>query len=718
MKNLNYRLFFIVILCTFSFGLVSGANSDFDLLRKRFVAEVMQPEINKAEIIHLMNTVREDGTWPDINYTDVSKTGFEHGRHLSNMVALSRAFKKEGSAFNGNKKLRKIIDSTLNFWLANDFICENWWWNQIGTPTQLVSMLLIMDKDLSKEQIVKTLPMVGRANLNATGARPSGDRIKIAGILAKTCLFNHDEAQFNDVIRVIEGEIKFTTGRGMQYDFSFHHREDKVNNTLSYGTGYADAFAEWAASVAGTRYKFSDQSLRQLIDYYLDGICKMMVFGKFPDPGAMNRDITRFDGHPAFGTATPERLLGTTTYRKAELEEIVKIRKGEAVTTLSHSTFYWQSEHFTFQCPDYFTSVRMYSSRICNMEEPYNGEGLMNHHRGDGTNYISRKGDEYYNISPVYDWQKIPGTTIVQKPSLPSEKEIQKKGLTDFVGAVTDGKTGAVAFDFKSPHDPLQAKKAWFFFDHEYVCLGAGISSDVKLPVATTMNQCLLRGDVIANGANGNTIVKHGVQEMNNVRWILHDGIGYLFPKHQKVNLSAQAETGSWYKINHQADSPKEEITNEVFKLWINHGSQPLDSTYEYIVFPSTTQQQMEQYSKKSSIEVLSNTAFIQAVKQLDSNTCQVVFYQSGEIQITIDLKIGIDSPGLVMVKTDGSNLKEISVSDPSRKLGRIHLTVNQKIESSGDHFISLWNKEKGISEISVGLPQTVYAGKSVTVKL
>ena len=444
----------------------------------------------------------------------------------------------------------------------------------------------------------------------------------------------------------------------------------------------------------------------------------MMVYGKFPDTGAMNRDITRSGSQKSFGTATPERLLKTTTYRKNELEDIIKIRKGDANTTLSHSTFFWQTEHFTFQRPNYFTSVRMYSIRNDNMEVPYNGEGLMNHHRGDGTNYISRTGDEYYDIAPVYDWQKIPGATVVQKPSLPSEDEIQKKGLTDFVGAVTNGKYGAVAFDFKSPHDPLEAKKAWFFFDKEYVCLGAGINSDSKLSVATTLNQCLLKGDVVVMKGNEKSSVKQGAQQLNDITWILHDSIGYLFPEPQKVNLSNQPETGSWFKINRQADSPKEEISKNVFKLWLDHGSQPQNATYQYIVVPSATELEMAGYTNHPRIEILSNTTAMQAVKHLDSNICEVVFYQSGEIQISNDLTVGIDSPGLVMVKTDGKMINEISVADPSRKLGKIHLTLNVKIEKNEDNIKSSWNKEKGISEIAIDLPQTVYAGKSVTVKM
>ena len=87
-------------------------------------------------------------------------------------------------------------------------------------------------------------------------------------------------------------------------------------------------------------------------------------------------------------------------------------------------------------------------------------------------------------------------------------------------------------------------------------------------------------------------------------------------------------------------------------------------------------------------------------------------------VQISNDFKIGIDSPGLVMVKTEGTRLKTITVADPSRKLSRIHLTITNRIEKKGANFNTFWNSEKGISEMTIDLPQTVHAGKSVTVEL
>ena len=714
------KLFLFVLLCAVITRIEASAapaKTDLELIRGKVKAEIMAQPIDVSSVRSLMATILPDGTWPGINYKDVSNTGFQHRVHLTNMVKMALAFEKKGSKLKGDSKLKKAIYSAINYWSANDFICDNWWWNQIGTPNELISLLMIMDADLTKDQVAKILPMIGRANLTATGARPSGDRIKIAGILAKTLLYKRDVEQFNEVIRVIEGEIKFATGRGMQYDYSFHHREDKVNNTISYGLGYADAFAEWASLVAGTKYKFSDPALTQLIDYYLDGICKMLIYGRSPDPGAKNRDITRFDGEKILGYAPLERLLTATDYRKKEMEEIVKIRKGESAVPSTFSTFFWQSEHFTIQRPDYFTSVRMYSSRDCNMESPYNGEGLVNHHRGDGTNYLSKSGREYEDLSPMNDWQKIPGTTVVQKPAMPSEKEIQKWGLTDFVGAATDGKYGVVAFDFKSPHDPLVAKKSWFFFDHEYVCLGAGITASTNLSVATTLNQCLLLSYVVVMSDNKKAVVDRGERKITKVNWVLHDGVGYFFPKPTDVNMMNNAQSGNWYKINHQMDSPKEETSREVFKLWIDHGPSPLNASYAYIVIPSTTEKEMENQPCRE-IAILANTAEIQAVKHTGLNIFEIIFYTSGEIQVSEGLRIGMDSPGVVMAKTEGKAIKQITVSDPSRKLGKIHLTATSKIEKIGTNFRSVWNNEKQISELSIDLPQTVYAGKSVTIEL
>lgn len=717
-----------------------AAQSDIKTIKQKVVAAILHSSVDDAKVESLINTIKPDGTWPDINYEDVSREGFEHRNHLSNMLYMARAYKTKSSKFHKSKKAKNTIELALKNWTVHDYFCDNWWHNQIGTPNSLVALMLVIGDELQPELVEKAQPIIGRANIYATGARPGGDRIKIAGIEAKNMLFTNNNEKFEEIIRVIESEIKFVHwigldygysysamesglgstgygGRGIQYDNSFHHRSDGVNNTLSYGTSYADAFIEWADYVVGTQYAFSDEKVNQLIDYYLDGICKHMIFGKYPDPGAKNRSISRPGYCRPDGPSAPLSLLKITDYRKKELQEIADVRQNQGKTTLSHATFYWNTEHFTVQRPDWFTSVRMYSTRNYNMEVPYNSEGLLNHHRGDGTNHISRTGDEYYDISPVLDYQKIPGTTVMQKPALPAPNEIQKLGLTDFVGAVTDGKFGAAAFDFKSPHDPLVARKAWFFFEDEYVCLGAGISCRANLPVATTLNQCLLRGDVSIASENKKSILAKGEKEYKNVDWVYHDGIGYVFPTATSANVKNDAASGSWWDINKQSDSPKGEVNLDVFKLWIDHGTQPSNESYEYMVVPAATIEKLESNASKNNVEVLSNTPEIQAVKNSALNIVQIVFYQAGEIQLSENLKLVSYNPGIVMIKMNDENVSEISVADPNRELGRMHISVSTKIEKGSENFRAVWNEKTVMTDITIDLPRGDYAGKSVTLK-
>lgn len=710
------RKFRLLVLFIFAASALPGTSavSDFERIRQRVTESLLKGESDDAHVKILVESFRADSTWPGIDYSDLSREGFQHSRHSSALVTLARAYNLRSSDYFKSKKVKATIEAALAYWVRNDFFCDNWWHNQIGTPNNLVAVMLLIGDKLPEELVAKTQPIIGRAHLDASGARPSGDRIKIAGILAKNLLFNGDKVRFDQVVRVIEGELKFSTGfRGMQHDYSFHHREDRVNNTLSYGQGYAEAFAEWAAYVAGTEYAFSETKINQLVDYYLDGMCKQMVFGKFSDTGIKNRDISRRESGRGYGSSTPERLMLTTSYRKGELEDIIKIREGEVAEIPSFSKFFWQTEHYVHQRPGWYTSVRMHSTRNRNMEEPYNSEGLKNHHRGDGTNHISMRGDEYLNIAPVLDWQKIPGTTILQKPELPAASEIQKEGLTDFVGAVTNGLYGAVGYDFRSPHDPLSTRKAWFFFDEAYVCLGTSIKSRTNLPVVTTLNQCFLRGDVTVGTAAGSKVLEKGEHQPDQVSWVYHDGIAYLFPEPQKVNLSNQTQSGSWYSINKQTDSPKEEISLDVFKLWIDHGNRPGNGVYQYIVMPGVKLEQMSA-GIQNNLRILSNTSSIQAVHHSGVQISQVVFYKAGTITLPGDLILSAANPGIVMVKTEGPKVVEISVADPNRELTKFHFSLSSRIGKVSDQFNAAWNAGTGMTDICVSLPEGVYQGQSV----
>jgi chondroitin AC lyase len=719
LKHILKGILTLVAICISVPGLAEA--DDFSVIKGRVVADLMRRSSSDDRVQSTIDGMKADGRFEGINYADLSRrAGFPQGRHTSRLVTLAIAYNNETSSFYKSEALKEIITRGYRHWVDNDYFGENWHNNQITTPSNLVRLMLLIGDELPEDSVEKGQPIIGRAHMEASGARPSGDRIVIAGILAQNLLFRGDKEQFDQIIRLIEGEIKFSTGsRGMQHDYSFHHRQDRVNNTDSYGYGkYANTFGIWSSYVAGTDYAFSVEKLNHLVDYYLEGIYKQQVYGIYSDISVKNRSITRRSrGVRPRGTSEIERLLKGTDYRKDELEEIIRLRKGESKPSQSFAKFFWQTEHFVFQRPNFYTTVRMYSTRNRNMEVPYNGPGKPTHHRADGTNYLQLQGDEYLNIWPMYDWQKISGTTIVQKPELHPPTEIQKDGLTDFVGAVTDGLMGAVAFDFRSPHDRVKARKAWFFFNDEYVCLGAGITAPQRLPVVTTVNQVLMRSDVTISQNDQIAKLPPGDRPLKDVKWVHHDKIGYILPEPATIHLSNQAEQGRWSDITDQKNISDEVVSEDVFALWFDHGKRPTNASYQYIVVPDVSETEVAASSSNNrGIEILENEPDLQAVRHTSLDICQVAFYKAGEVEISKDVRIRMDSQGMAMVKLEGKRVRELSVSDPSRKLSRVAVTLSGRYQVSEGGVRAIQDEKSDNTLIMVDLPQGVYAGKSVSV--
>ncbi len=753
LANFKIKLKFFACLTLLFFNLLSAQQNDLEIIKSRIYNSILSqysgipydsPEkVYDDKILEKILADFDGEKWPYIHYSDVSREGFDNGIHLKNLLRMAVAFKSPTSKYFENQSLLTQVINGLRFWCENDFFGENWWDNQIGTPWSMVELMLVIGEKLPKKLVSDAQVMIQRANINKGGARPGGDRIKVSSIAAKNQLFLGNSKQFDLIINIIENEIKFVdwigadfgytfsksdtggfnefskaNGRGLQYDYSFHHRTDGVNNTLSYGLGWARAFVEWAYYTRNTDYAFSLEKTKILVDYYLDGVCKTSVFGIKSDFGAKNRSISRQGATKPFDNVVTRKLISLTNYREGEMREIIKLRdEGNNGTASAHATFYWNSEHFAFQRPQFYTSVRLYSSRNMNMESPYNSEGLLNHHRGDGANHIYTHGAEYDDISPVLDYQRIAGTTAVQKESLPHHNQIKKLGLTDFVGAATNGKYGVVGFDFKSIHDPMVARKSWFFFDEQYLCLGSGISTKSKNEVNTTLNQSLLNGVVHVSSLGKAQKLEKGSHQLVNIDWIHHDNTAYFFPISQKVSLQNDEVTGTWWRINKQIDSSKEEIRKGVFKTWINHGESPDNASYQYFVRPNTSLEKLLVGEVNNRIQILSNTPYLQAAIHTHLKLVQAVFYRAGQLEVGAGLKVQATAPCILLIKMDSEDkILQITASDPNRELSSLLLKVNKKFEGSSKSFRSYWNTDDGWSEIIINLPQNGYAGQSVVI--
>src|SRR5690606_19362383 len=124
-------------------------------------------------------------------------------------------------------------------------------------------------------------------------------------------------------------------------------------------------------------------------------------------------------------------------------------------------------------------------------------------------------------------------------------------------------------------------------FDDEYVCLGTAIHSTAPYPVATTINQTLLDGDVVAKQGGVEISLPEGEYTLERVSWILYNQVAYLFPMATALQLRNTTATGNWRQSNRLAWATTEEVQKEVFPVGIDHGIQPEAAQYAYIVLPN-----------------------------------------------------------------------------------------------------------------------------------
>jgi len=697
----------VPVFCLLFFFLLTIADAAADsvnLIRQRIYESVLIGQYSDELVREWVQAQQTDGSWPDINYEDLGRAAFLNQRHLSRLKEMARAYRQPDSVFFRDKRLKDGILRGVDFWVQNDFHAENWWWNEIGTPWALIDVIYLMGVEIGPERLQRLDPIVSRADMNAWGARKSGDRVKIAGLRAKYCVYRGYLEELAELIQIISGEIEFADGViGLQVDYSFHHRKDGVNNTLSYGKSYAEAFSEWADFTRGTEYALPADKVNLLVDYYLNGISRMLIDGRYPDPGAKNRSLSRVNELNPLWSAMPEQLLRVTDYRREDLEAVLAARNGDVSGIRPYNAAFWRSDYMSQQGLGWFSSVRMYSSRNKNAEYAYNGEGLLHHYTGDGANYLSLTGEEYINIWPVFDYQKIPGTTRIQQNAMPSIDELAKQGLSDFVGSVSDGKCGVAAMDFISPHDALAAKKAWFFFEDAYLCLGAGIQSESAFPVLTTLSQCLLSGPVEASTDGGQSVLDGDDYLFESVDWVAHASVAYVFLEPTKAVLSKAERTGSWKDISLRPQEPSGEMNQSVFALWIDHGRRPQDESYAYAVVPHAVNPSFVAQQVRSDFQVLSNSSALQAIYHPKSDSLRAVFYDAGEVSLNDGRKLGLNSPGLVMSMWESGRLKLLTVSDPTQKLDQLSV---EWIDADGPH------------QRLVDLPEGVYAGQSVVLEL
>ncbi|WP_242948522.1 polysaccharide lyase 8 family protein [Blautia sp. Marseille-P3201T] len=366
---------------------------------------------------------------------------------------------------------------------------------------------------------------------------------------------------------------------------------------------------------------------------------------------------------------------------------------------------------------DYLFALSMYSERIQNTEI-MNDENRFGWHQNNGMTYIYDEDNQYTeNYWNTVNPLRLPGTTVVpvnigtgkpdgsgfaqggdfcSKESWVGGTSIGNYGVS---GMSFSGETQGIAGDAPVSYAPdLKGKKSWFMFDDEMVCLGAGITNkNMELPVETTIENKKLRKDgsnqLLVNGEKTEIPVKEAnVKELvertadvsgtsfEQVNWAHLEGnqsvgTGYYFPEENtEIQVRRGQTTGSWKDVG----TFEGESTENYLEMWVDHGQNPENASYSYVLLPETSAEETENYAQAPKVTILENSSEVQAVRHETLKITGINFWQ--EQGGSID-GITSDKAASVMLQETEQGTVKVSVSDPTMKnKGNIQLTLEEEI--------------------------------------
>lgn len=651
-------------------------NNDYEM----FMEKIRNTTIKNPSIDKNLALFQENGSFSDIDYDDTQMTNWTPIKHIERLSDFVYAYTNEKNKYYQNEDLYQKIVKGLEYWYDVDSESDNWWHNQISEPQKLGVLLIQMR--IGKKQIPQELETKILKRIQETGGDPAkwtgANRTDIAlHWIYRSCL-TQNEADLKTAIDNVFNPVVYTTEEGFQHDNSYFQHGEQL-----YIGGYGDEILKGVTQVAsyalGTQYQLDKEKV-ELLSKFMRETYYRAVRGQNMSFDVVGRSVSRPGLLNKRTTATyAKRMIDIDPTHADEYKAIIarlnRKQPADYQVTASH-THYFRGDYSLHVRPQYNFDVRLASTRTKKCEYG-NKENLKTYFMSDGCTNITQTGDEYFNIFPVWNWCHIPGTTAPQLEKVPMDpKAWGVLGTSTYAGGVSDSIYGATAYAYMdtNPEVNTGAKKSWYFFDNEVVCLGAGIQSTSTYPVHTTVNQCFLKGGILVDKGDKEETLANGSHTLQAPQWVLHDKIGYFFPQKEEVFLTAQTQSGRWYDIN--TSKSKKEEKMDVFTLGINHGVGPKDGSYAYIVVPGkTSAQEIKAYQKKNAIEILSNNPKIQAVRNTKLNVWMVTFFEAGTFTHK-ELSVTVDKPCILMIKDITSKSANLHIADPGQTQSPIQVEL------------------------------------------
>lgn len=674
---------------------------DFDIMFNNLYAKyIANGPSSDATILGYMNSLQPNGSWTDIDYASNPSNGgsWIPGKHITRLQDMVRAYKKSSSTLDKPTLMAKI-KVALTYWysLNPQPISSDWYDMDLRIPGQFQEILFLLKPEFTNPSADWNTYIVAGCNnyLAIPKSNPTATSYKMTNfngtcvglLLVHNGILLKNATTLQSGITLIQNQIAVVNkgSEGPQIDNSYLVHGIQVYNG-GYGIGFISGCTNAMDFTTGcSKQYFSTASINVLRDLILNGD-RWMIFGDQYDFGTRGRQITSPSQAAATGlngvvTVCSQMKALDPTNATAYQNIINHINSPQTNNDVVGNKFFYRGDFMTHRRTGSYIGIKMCSARTTGTE-CMQMQGLKNFWLPFGATCIMTNGREYNTIYPYWDWCKIPGVTapavVISWPE--SNTATYSSTQTPFlVGGVSDGTYGMAAMDYLqntagqsgvTVSANIQGKKSWFMFDDETVALGAGITSAYTAAVtATTLDQSAKQGNVTVDG----TVAIATEKVYTGAKWVHHNNVGYVFRNPTDINLKTNSQSGSWKSILGSGSSSV--ISTNIFKLWLDHGTAPTNTAYEYSILPNKTVAQITAYAANIPTTVISNTTLLQAVKHNTLKMAGAVFFDKTASYIDGGLKVTVDRPCALLIDQRVNPIK-VTIADMSQFLATLTVTL------------------------------------------
>jgi chondroitin AC lyase len=228
--------------------------TDLDVVARRLCDELTASALSETDALRTIAQLEPDGSWPDIDYTDRSRTHWSPAQHPRRLAQLAAAYSAHLYAPDQADELEQAILSGLAFWVEADPQSDNGRYNRIDTPKYLAQTLLLMGDTVPWPTWERATAIVRRSGLTRTGT----NLIWEAGNLLVLACATRDEPLLRQTTAAIAAKVRMAPEQGVQPDPS-PHQHGAQRHVGNYGEVFRIDNSRYARLLAGTQYAFSDE---------------------------------------------------------------------------------------------------------------------------------------------------------------------------------------------------------------------------------------------------------------------------------------------------------------------------------------------------------------------------------------------------------------------------------------------------------------------------